>query len=85
MPTLHDSPHALATLDDAGIGTLRLREAGRLNIVGSAAIAELRAALQGLATEPALRVLRSTCSRPSIHEPSIAGAMKSQLSCTVSM
>ena len=57
MPTLHDSPHALATLDDAGIGTLRLREAGRLNIVGSAAIAELRTALQGLAAEPALRVL----------------------------
>ena len=40
-----------------GIGTLQLLDAGRLDIVGSAAIADLRAALQGLAAEPALRVL----------------------------
>ncbi len=57
MQIVHDSRHALATLDAAGIGTLQLRDAGTLNIVGSAAIADLRAALQVLAAEPALRVL----------------------------
>jgi enoyl-CoA hydratase/carnithine racemase len=57
MLTVHDSPHALATLDEAGIGTLRLREAGKLNIVGTAAIGELRAALQALSARPGLRVL----------------------------
>jgi len=57
MRTLQQSTHALATLDAAGIGTLQLRDAGALNIVGSAAITELRAALQVLAAEPALRVL----------------------------
>ena len=55
--TVHDARHALATLDERGIGTLRLREAGALNIVGSAAIADLRAALLALAATPALRVL----------------------------
>ena len=57
MRSVHASPHAQATLDNAGIATLQLANAGRLNIVGSAAIAELRAALQALAAEPALRVL----------------------------
>ena len=57
MRTVHDSRHALATLDAAGIGTLQLRDAGALNIVGSAAIDDLRAALQALAAAPALRVL----------------------------
>ena len=57
MHAVHTSAHAQATIDEAGIGTLQLLEAGRLNIVGSAAIADLRAALQGLAAEPALRVL----------------------------
>lgn len=57
MNTLHRSAHALATLDTAGIGTLQLTDAGRLNIVGSAHIADLRTALGALAAEPALRVL----------------------------
>jgi enoyl-CoA hydratase len=54
---MHSSPHALATIDAAGIGTLQLRDAGKLNIVGSAAIDDLRQALQVLAARPELRVL----------------------------
>ena len=57
MQTVHDTQHALATLDASGIGTLQLRDAGTLNIIGSAAIAELRAALKTLAAEPELLVL----------------------------
>jgi enoyl-CoA hydratase len=57
MPTLHQSRHALAMLDEAGIGTLALTDAGRLNIIGSAAIAELRSALALLSARPDLRVL----------------------------
>jgi enoyl-CoA hydratase/carnithine racemase len=57
MPTVHASDHALATLDAAGIATLELRNAGRLNIVGSAAIAELGTALRALAAAPGLRVV----------------------------
>jgi enoyl-CoA hydratase len=57
MNPLHASRHALATIDAAGIGTLQLRDAGKLNIVGSGAIADLCAALQRIAAEPALRVL----------------------------
>ena len=57
MSTLHESRHALATIDAAGIGTLQLDDAGKLNIVGSAAIADLGDALRVLAAEPALRVL----------------------------
>jgi enoyl-CoA hydratase len=49
--------HAQASIDAAGIGTLQLHDAGALNIIGSAAIADLTAALQALAVEPALRVL----------------------------
>jgi enoyl-CoA hydratase len=57
MHHVHHSAHAVAALDDAGIGTLQLRDAGRLNIIGSAAIADLRSALQALAARPELRVL----------------------------
>ncbi|MGL6112829.1 MAG: enoyl-CoA hydratase-related protein, partial [Rubrivivax sp.] len=57
MQTVHQSRHALATVDESGIGTLQLRDAGALNIVGSVAIGELRAALQSLAAWPGLRVL----------------------------
>jgi enoyl-CoA hydratase/carnithine racemase len=57
MNILHESTHALATLDAAGIGTLQLRAAGRLNIVGSAAIGDLSGALQALSACDALRVL----------------------------
>jgi len=54
---VHEAPHALATLDAAGIGTLQLLDAGKLNIVGSAAIGDLGGALQALAALPELRVL----------------------------
>ena len=57
MQTLHDSGHALATIDPQGIGTLLLRDAGTLNIVGTAAIDELTQALRRLAAAPQLRVL----------------------------
>jgi len=57
MQTLLESRHAHATLDDAGIGTLQLTDAGALNIVGSAAIDDLRRALATLAATPSLRVL----------------------------
>jgi enoyl-CoA hydratase len=57
MQTLHDSRHALASIDPHGIGTLRLRDASTLNIVGTAAIDELRQALRQLAGAPQLRVL----------------------------
>jgi enoyl-CoA hydratase/carnithine racemase len=55
--TVRDVRHALATVDAAGVGTLRLRDAGKLNIVGSAAIADLTGALRELAARPELRVL----------------------------
>jgi enoyl-CoA hydratase/carnithine racemase len=57
MPTLHQSRHALATLDAAGIGTLQLTDAGTLNIVGTPMIDALRTALLLLSARPELRVL----------------------------
>ena len=57
MNPLYASRHAKAAIDAAGIGTLQLRDAGKLNIIGSAGIADLCAALQRLAADPALRVL----------------------------
>jgi enoyl-CoA hydratase/carnithine racemase len=57
MNTLHESRHALATIDALGIGTLQLNDAGKLNIIGSAAIADLCDALQRLSAQAALRVL----------------------------
>ncbi len=57
MHTVHQSCHALATLDDAGIATLQVTDAGALNIVGSAVIGELRQALAVVSALPALRVL----------------------------
>ncbi len=57
MTTLHESRHALAAVDAQGVGTLQLQDAGKLNIVGSAAMAELCDALQRLAAHPDLRVL----------------------------
>ena len=57
MTPLHQSRHALATVDADGIGSLQLTDAGRLNIVGSPIIAELRQALQRLSAHAALRVL----------------------------
>ena len=57
MTLLQPSRHALATLDDQGVASLTLIDAGKLNIVGSAAIDDLLAALARLAAEPGLRVL----------------------------
>jgi len=57
MQTLHQSRHAHATLAAGGIGTLQLTDAGALNIVGSAAIGDLRQALATLAATRELRVL----------------------------
>ena len=57
MQPIFDSRHALATLDAGGIATLMLRDAGKLNILGRAAIGELSAALQRLAADERLRVL----------------------------
>jgi enoyl-CoA hydratase len=57
MHIVHDSRHALATIDADGMGALQLRDAGALNIIGSAHITELRAALQTLSAWPRLRVL----------------------------
>lgn len=57
MKTFHDSQRALATLDDAGVGTATLRAAGALNVLNSPAIDELKLALHSLALQPALRVL----------------------------
>ena len=57
MLTLPPSRHALVTLDATGIATLTLTDAGPLNIIGTAAIADLRAALQSLSQWPEMRVL----------------------------
>jgi enoyl-CoA hydratase/carnithine racemase len=57
MHTVHHSRHAHARIDEAGIGTLELTNAGKLNIVGSTAITDLRVALTRLAAEDRLRVL----------------------------
>ena len=57
MRTVHDSAHARATLDETGIATLQVTAAGTLNIIGTPAITDLRAALQALARQPDLRVL----------------------------
>lgn len=57
MEIVHHSRFAHAAIDDAGIGSLQLTDAGKLNILGSAAIAELRVALARLAVQKQLRVL----------------------------
>lgn len=57
MPYLHSTHHAEIALDEHGVGTLTLRKAGPLNIVGSTAIAELTQALGWLGQHPHLRVL----------------------------
>lgn len=57
MTTVHTSRHALATLDARGIACLTVTDAGPLNVVGSAVIADLCAALAALCAEPGLRVL----------------------------
>lgn len=57
MPELHATHHTDITLDERGVGTLTLRNAGRLNIIGTPAITELTEALGRLAQLPRLRVL----------------------------
>lgn len=57
MQSLFSSPHALATLQENGVATLRLTEAKSLNIVDAQSIADLGAALTVLAAESRLRVL----------------------------
>ncbi len=75
---MQPSAHALARLDDAGIATLTLTDAGPLNIVGTAAIAGLCAALQALAQAPGLRVLvlRGSGERAFIGGADIAEMVK---------
>lgn len=51
------SSHALVEIDAQGIGTLTIAEAGSLNILGTPVIADLTAAVQRLAQDPALRVM----------------------------
>lgn len=55
--TVIDLPHARATLDNDGIGTLTIANAGVLNILGTPVIEDLRTALAALAQTTALRVL----------------------------
>ena len=57
MKSLFSSHHALATLQESGVATLRLTQAKTLNIVGAQSIADLSAALAVLAADPRLRVL----------------------------
>jgi enoyl-CoA hydratase/carnithine racemase len=61
--TVHDARHALATVDAAGIGTLVLRDAGKLNIVGSAAIADIgeMVGLNPASAEGFIRALAGLC------------------------
>lgn len=57
MNTAINTHHALAHLGENGIATLTLRNAKRLNIVGSPAILELTAAIESLRTRGDVRVL----------------------------
>ncbi len=49
--------HARARIDDDGIATLTIHDAGVLNILGTPVIDDLRQALAWLAQQPSLRVL----------------------------
>lgn len=57
MPTLIDTHHAVAQLAGNGVATLTLRNAKKLNIVGSPAILELTAAIDALKQRGDVRVL----------------------------
>jgi enoyl-CoA hydratase/carnithine racemase len=57
MTPIIDTHHALATLDTTGIATLTLRNAKALNIVGTAAILELTAAMEALKNRGDVKVL----------------------------
>ena len=52
-----DLHHAAAAIDDAGIATLTIRNAGSLNILGTPVIADLRQAFEALSARPELRAL----------------------------
>ena len=62
MPLISDLHHATATIDDDGIATLTIRNAGTLNILGTPVITDLRQAIEALAGLPEVRtlVLRGT-------------------------
>lgn len=57
MNTVIDTHHASASLDASGIATLTLRNAKKLNIVGTPAILELTAAIDHLKQRGDVRVL----------------------------
>ena len=57
MHLVHESTHATARLAANGVATLQVANAGRLNLIGSAAIRDLGDALAALAAQPNLRVL----------------------------
>ena len=55
--TIADLPHARATLTTAGVATLSIENAGKLNILGTAVIQDLIKATEHLAALPDVRVL----------------------------
>lgn len=57
MKTLLETQHANLAMDESGVATLCLTDAKSLNILGSAAILQLGAALTRVAADPAVRVL----------------------------
>lgn len=57
MNTVFDTHHAIAQLDENCIATLSLRNAKKLNIVGTQAILELTAAIESLNARGDVRVL----------------------------
>ena len=57
MTTIHETHHTTTQLSTSGIATLTLRNAKKLNIVGSQAILELTAAIDSLKQRGDVRVL----------------------------
>jgi len=57
MTTTTEYAHASMSMDEQGIGTLCIKNAGTLNILGTPVVASLLAALSDLKDNPSLRVL----------------------------
>ncbi|HTE39642.1 MAG TPA: enoyl-CoA hydratase-related protein, partial [Steroidobacteraceae bacterium] len=57
MKPSDDLVHASITLDDAGIATVTIRGEGKLNIIGTPAIVDLRRAFEQLSAQDGLRVV----------------------------